>query len=884
MNKLSKSNKDAQSRTERKKQSKKIKKNKMSLGKKILFSIIGFILAIGVGGLGLFAYYASSAPELTNDDLTGSYSSEFVDMNGEVFYTLGGDKREYADADEYPEVMLNAIKAIEDTRFERHIGIDPIGISRAAVGYLTNAGEIVGGGSTITQQLIKWSVFSTDKEDQTLKRKAQEAWLAIQLERQLSKEQIMTLYLNRIHMGSNVYGVATAAEEYYGKDISELELYEAAMFAAMPKAPNYYNPYTEPEIAKERRDLVLDEMVDYGAITQETADENKEIPIDEGLIERKEDPEKLVFDAYISEVIEEVNEKTDYDPYTAGLTIHTNYDPNAQNLLYDVVNSNEYVNFPNDELQTAVTLIDSTSGKLTALIGGRKLEGKGQSLFNRATRNNRSVGSTMKPLSTYGPAIEFNQFSTYHQVVDESYTIGDWTPRNYDRVHKGQMAIREALVDSRNIPTAKIFNEDLDWEKVEGFLEGLGIDVENLSGNSSDGLVRSNAIDGTMTPLELTGAYTAFANEGNYTEPYAVSKIINQDGEETDLTPETTKAMEDYTAYMVTDILKGVIPHYGNQLDIPGYVQAAKTGTSNYSEEEIAEHAIPSGSVPDNWVVGYSPYYTMSVWMGYDQKFKEGHQLKASDGSIRLSRDVYKAAMSQLVSNLERRDWQKPNSVVELSIENGSMPAKYAAENSKNAVKELFVKGSSEIPDKTAEPEFELSAPTGLKARYDAENDTASITWNAVKLPAGLNEDLEYILTINDDENKLEDTEYVFQPEEKEYNISVAIQVGNERGPKSRIQLLIPKSEDEDNNEDIEDDSEDDGEDADDENDNEDNIDNNEDNENNETDDDKDKNDENNENNGGQEENSQEEKPEEVENDRENQDPSEDVEDNPDDE
>ncbi|MDN6731528.1 MAG: transglycosylase domain-containing protein, partial [Atopostipes suicloacalis] len=721
----SKSNKNAQSRAERKKQSKNKNKNKKTLWKKILLGVFGVILAIGVGGLGLFAYYASSAPELTNDDLTGSYSSDFVDMNGDVFYTLGGDKREYAEAQEYPELMLESIKAIEDTRFNDHLGIDPIGISRAALGYLTNAGEIVGGGSTITQQLVKLAVFSTEKADQTLKRKAQEAWLAIQLERQLSKEQIMTLYLNRIHMGSNVYGVATAAEEYYGKHVGDLELHEAAMFAAMPKAPNYYNPYVEPEAAKKRRDLVLDEMVEYGSISQDTADESKEIPVEEGLLERKEDDKALVFDAYVSEVIEEIDKKTDYDPYTAGLTIHTNYDPNAQKLLYDVVNSDEYVNFPNDELQTAVTLVDSTSGKLTALIGGRKAEG--QRLLNRATKNSRSVGSTIKPLSTYGPAIEFNQYSTYHQVIDEKYSIDGYSPRNYDRIFKGQMSIRESLVDSRNVPTAKIFNEDLDHNQVEGFLEGLGVDVSKLSGG--DGLVRSSAINGAMTPLELTGAYSAFANEGNYTEPYAVTKIVNQQGDETDLTPDTNKAMQDYTAYMVTDILKGVIPHYGNQLSIPGYVHAAKTGTSNYSEEEIAEHSIPSGAVPDNWVVGYSPYYTMAVWMGYDRKFDEGNQLKSSDGSIRLARAVYKATMSRLVSNLERRDWQRPSSVVELSIEKGSMPAKLAPEGSENSVSELFVKGSSEIPTETAEPAYELTAPTGLTAKYDPEEDRANISW-----------------------------------------------------------------------------------------------------------------------------------------------------------
>lgn len=799
MKNLSSSNKNAQSRAERKKETrnKKKKQKNPNLWKKIVFGVLGFILLVGIAGLGLFTYYASSAPELTEKDLSGSYSSEFLDMNGEVFHIQGGDKRDFAEADEYPELMQDAIKAIEDTRFDSHLGIDPIGISRAALGYLTNRGEIVGGGSTITQQLIKLSVFSTEKADQTLKRKAQEAWLAIQLEKKLSKEQIMTLYFNRIHMGSNVNGVATAAEEYYGKHVSELELHEAAMFAAMPKAPNYYNPYVDPEAAKKRRDLVLDEMVEYGSITKEAANNAKEIPVDEGLLERKETEKSLVADAYIQTIRDEI-EKTDYDVNTAGLTIYTNYDPDAQKLLYDVINTDEYVQFPNDKLQTAVTLVDSTSGKLKAIIGGRKNEGKGQLLLNRATNDKRGIGSTMKPLSTYGPAIEFNQFSTYHQVIDEKYSVGDWPVNNYDRAYKGQISMRNALVDSRNVPTAKIFNEDLDHGQVENFLTGLGVDVSKLSGG--DGLVRSSAINGEMSPLTLTGAYTAFANGGEYTEPYAVEKIVTQQGEEIDLTPESNKAMEDYTAYMVTDMLKGVIPHYGNQLSIPGYVHAAKTGTTNYTKEEKDEHNLPAGSVPDNWVVGYSPYYTMAVWMGYDNKFEEGSQLKSSDGSIRLSRAVYKAAMSRLVSDLDRRDWERPSSVVELTIEDGSMPAKLAPENSKNKVNELFVKGSSEIPTETAEPAYELTAPTGLTAKYDPEEDEVTISWDAFELHEDLEEELSvsYLLNINGKEEKLSETEYSFSgPQEKTLNISLAISVDGETGPEAKIKLLIPDLEEE---------------------------------------------------------------------------------------
>ena len=519
---MSKSDKDAMSRSDRKKKrnNKKTPK-KQGLWKKVLLGIVGILLAGLVAGVALFATYAARSPEITQEDLTGTYASEYVDMNGTVFFETGGEEREPATFDEYPDVMLDAMMATEDQRFLSHIGIDPIGIGRAALGYVVNR-EIVGGGSTITQQLIKNSVFSTLEEDQTLERKAQEAWLAIQLEQELSKEQIITYYLNKIHMGDNVYGVATAAQEYYGKHVSELELHEAAMLAGMPKAPNYYNPYQNPEAAENRRWVVLEAMVSFGAVTQEEADAAKQIPITENLQERTADPNSLVFDAYRQVVADEVKEKTGFNVETAGLTVYTNYDPAAQEIMFDVANSDDYVNFATDSsqtLQTAMTLIDSTTGQIRGLIGGRDREGALSE--NYATKLQRGVGSTMKPLSTYGPAIEFLQYSTYHQVYDQETDFGDWEVGNYDSRFKGQMSMREALVDSRNIPTARLFTDDLaDYQtEISQFMSNMGIDVSGLNGEGADGLVKSNAINGTMSPLDLAGAYTAFANNGVYTEP-----------------------------------------------------------------------------------------------------------------------------------------------------------------------------------------------------------------------------------------------------------------------------------------------------------------------------------------------------------------------------
>lgn len=785
------------------------KKNRRG-GRKWFKNILLTIILVGIIGLlaggALFAYYASDAPEMTDDDLMGTFSSELLDINGESFYTLGAEQRDFASASDYPDIVKNAFMAIEDQRFESHIGIDPIGISRAAFGFITNRGQIAGGGSTITQQLVKLSVFSTLKEDQTLERKAQEAWLAIQLERQLTKEQILALYLNKIYLSGNVYGVATAAEEFYHKPVQELELHEAALFAGMAQAPNRYNPYENPEAAENRRNVVLSVMAEIDMITEEEAEAAKAIDVQEGLQARKQDEDEnyLVFDGYLRAVLDEVSEKTDFNPYTAGLQIQTNLDMDAQEELFDILNNNERVNFPNEEMQAASSLIDVETGQVTAMIGGRHQEG--QLSTNYATHLDRNVGSTIKPLTTYGPAIEYLQYSTYHQIIDESYSYNGWSPRNYDSQYRGQGSLRDYLVDSRNVPAAKIFNEDLDMAEVEGFLSNLGIDASEL--NSDGGPYPQNAINGQLTPLQLAASFAAFANEGYYTEPYTVSKVITQDGVEYDLTPDTNRAMSDYTAYMITDVLKGVVETSFNRLDIPGLIHAGKTGTTNYTGEQHQQYNIPSNGVPDSWYVGYSRNYSLSVWVGYPNQFDEGNYLTFQDGTRHLPRDVYRSFMTYMHQNLEGQDWIMPDSVVEVEIEDGTNPAKRPGPNTPDTaiVSELFVKGTEPGSDDVS-LEFgeSLEEPSGLSAEYNEETDELIVSWDEYELDS-TEEEVTYLITIDGQSTTTSETEFrLSEPPEGNIEISLAVEAYGNTGPPASITILIARDEEEDDEEDPDD-------------------------------------------------------------------------------
>ncbi|SFC64783.1 penicillin-binding protein 1A [Alkalibacterium subtropicum] len=761
--------------------------------KRIILTFITVFLLVVVAGGALFAYYAASAPELTEDDLVGTFSTDLLDKDGDIFYTLGGENREYAEANEYPDVMTDAMTAIEDQRFYDHMGIDPIGIGRAAIGYVTNQGQIVGGGSTITQQLVKLSVFSTTRADQTLERKAQEAWLALQLERELSKEQIMTLYLNKIHMAGNVYGVATAAEEYYGKPVSELEIHEAALFAGMAKAPNRYSPYANPELAKERRDTVISVMAEEGHITSEEAEQAYDTPIDAGLLELSEaDNNALVIDSYVQRVLDEVTEKTELSPATAGLTIHTNIDTDAQRRVFDVLNSDEYVNYVNDEIQAAVSLVEVDTGKVRALGGGRNTEVlRG---INRSTQI-KATGSTIKPLSTYGPAIEYLEYSTYHQIVDEEYSYPDGTPlRNYDGQYRGQISIREALVDSRNIPTAKIFNEELEMNQVEDFMTHLGIPIDPMSLEGE--LVPSNAISGQMSPLQMASSYAAFANGGQYTEPYTVSKVVTQDGQEINLTPETNQAMSDYTAYMVTDILKDVASNYSNIVGFGNVPQAGKTGTTNFTDEQLSELGYPSDAVPASWYAGYTSNYSLAVWTGYDNN-RDGY-LTFDDGTRLLPRHIYREIMQYVSQDVENSDWQMPSSVTEVTVEDGTDPAQLPGPNTPESerVTELFVEGT-EPTEQSLNYGEELEAPTGLTAEYDEENDELTVNWDDYSL-VNEEEEVTYNLTVGDETTTVTDTSFsMTEPPTGELTITLSVSAYDSTGPDASTTVTVPEPEEE---------------------------------------------------------------------------------------
>ncbi|MGM0212735.1 PBP1A family penicillin-binding protein [Enterococcus sp. AZ109] len=677
MAKKSRSEKRPKKSVKTKKGTAKRSKQKASLPIKILTVIVGFLFLVMLAGVGLFFFYVSDAPELTEKALEAPASSKFFDTSGTEFEDLGAEKREIANADEIPQELDDAIVSIEDRRFFDHNGIDPIRIVGSVIHNLRS--DTIQGGSTLTQQLIKLSYFSTESSDQTLERKAQEAWLALKLEREKSKQDILTYYINKVYMANGVYGMKTAAETYYGRPMNELTIAEVALLAGLPQAPSAYDPYLHADAAKERRDTVLYTMLENNKITQAEYDEAVASDVQAGLQPLETNNEdRRISDNYMKEVIAEVERKTGKNVYTDGLEIYTNLDMDAQKQLYDIVNSDQYIQYPDDELQVAATLVDVNTGKVTAQIGGRNIAADVSLGNNLAVSTNRDFGSTVKPLTDYGPAIEYLQKSTGTYIQDAPYNYpGTKTPvMNWDNSYYGNITLRQALYDSRNVPAVKLFDE-VGANRVSEFLGKLGIKYENIqlsNAISSNTQTLDNTEYGVSTE-KMAAAYAAFANGGTYFEPQYVSRIVYPDGTEQTFQSEGEKAMETYTAYMITDILKDVITRgTGTNARIPSLIQAGKTGTSNYTDDELAQITRYGSVSPDVTFTGYTTNYALSVWTGYNEKLKP-----ITTQSDMIASSVYRELMQYVSAGVPNVDWDFPDDVVRIG-------------------NELYVKGATDIP------------------------------------------------------------------------------------------------------------------------------------------------------------------------------------------
>ena len=572
---------------------KKPVKKKSSWKRSFWLFFILFILIVAGAGCGFLGATMSSLPDVAN--VKPAASSQIYDANGDLITTVHSEEnRVPVKLATIPKKLQNAFIATEDNRFYSHHGIDPIGILRAVWVNIVHSG-VSEGGSTITQQLARNAFLS---QDRTFKRKISEALLALKIEQHYTKDEILEMYMNQIYFGQGAYGVQSAAHVYFGKDASQLTLAQAALIAGLPQSPNYYSPFNDLEASKKRQAVVLGQMVKYGYITQEQADEARQADL--GLVAKQEQThEKSNASYFINYVIAQVSEKYGDDAiYKDGLKIYTTLDMDAQNAAVAAMqNLPNYYTDSNGlhQPQGAIVAMNPHNGYIMAMVGGR-----GDDAFNRATQAERQPGSAMKPF-VYLAAIQSGK--TPGSIVDDSpVTFGNWSPKNYENDFVGSITYRYALQHSRNIPAVKIADE-VGMSKIIDLAKKMGIttltDEDNNLSTALGGLTHG------VTPLEMVQAYGVLANGGIKVQPTAIVKIVDRNGqvvEENSI--QEKRVVDEKDAAIITDMLESVINGGTGGNAAIGRPAAGKTGTTDDEK--------------DAWFVGYTPDLVAAVWIGDD--------------------------------------------------------------------------------------------------------------------------------------------------------------------------------------------------------------------------------------------------------------------------
>ena len=701
------------------------KRNKRRL-RTLLLVFIGGIVFVIVSMIVFYFYIAHNAPNFSPEALFVSEPSVLIDINGNEYAKLGNEKRVIVDYEDLPEVLIDAIVATEDSKFFVHNGVDWARFLKASAQQLL--GHDGGGASTLTMQISKNSY--TSKEATGIKgiiRKFTDVYISTsKIEPKYSKEEIFEFYVNSYFLGNNSYGVEQASLTYFGKSSKDLNLAEAAMIAGLFQAPGKYNPYTNPEATEKRRKTVLYLMYHHGYINQKEYDIALSMTVDK-IVKPKEVNENgevssdNKYQAFIDIVANEVEDKTGYSPYTTSMEIYTTLDPSKQDYLDSIIDGSNY-SWENDVVQTGIAVTDINSGAIVAISGGRNYAPMG---FNRATDLNKQIGSTAKPLYDYGPAIEYDNWSTYQALVDEPITYSNGVQiNNWDGGYKGFMTMREALAQSRNIPALKTFKHN-NKQNVATFVKGLGLHPE-------ESLHEAHSIGGYNgeNPLSMAAAYASFGNGGYYIKPYSFTKLVYKDTEEVYTNPiEKSTAMSAETAYMISDMLvttgKQAMGRYAN---INGVEYAAKTGTTNFSEEKKAELGLSNtNAINDYWVVGFNTQYAIAVWYGYDTTTKEYYNSLNSAQHERLFQAVGNGIFTT------NNKFSMPSGVVAVEVElecpEAMLPSAYTPSNLRRT--ELFVRGTE--PTNVSTRFAKLSDVSNLSANNTG--NVVNITWNAASTP-----------------------------------------------------------------------------------------------------------------------------------------------------
>ncbi|WP_455486077.1 transglycosylase domain-containing protein [Gemella sp.] len=568
----------------------------------------------------LFARELKDVPDITQANLQDPLSSEIYDKNLNLIATVGAEKREYVSINDIPKNITEAVLTTEDSRFQSHIGIDPIRLIKAVlVNIRSNSAQQ--GASTITQQVVKNSLLTSDK---SLQRKIQEAYLSLKLENRYTKDDIMEMYMNKIYYSDGQYGVKTAAKYFYNKELDQLTLPQVALLTGMPQQPILYNPYDYPKQAKERRDTVLYALLSNNKITEDEYNNAVNTPITDGIIEKTKEERanqhsyNPKFAAYIDQITKELKENQNFenikDPLSMGLKIYTNLNPELQIYVQDMLD-NQSAPMRRHASQAAISVLDTKTGLVEAIGGGKNYKAGG---YNYAVDARVQPGSSIKPLIDYAPGIEYYGWDSQTTFSDTPYQIAgtNFYIQNWDRLYHGTVPMSRALAWSYNIPAVRAF-ETVGYERAKHFAEKLDIPVTKDEPTTAIG----GNVDGVST-LQMAGAFASFGNKGYFNKPSTIVKVFNANGKEfPNIKAEPIKAMSEETAYLMTNVLKGVLTSNGLAPNgkVANFDMAGKSGSSTFDDSAYYNYGIDVvNSTKDSWMIGYTTDYTVAVWQGAD--------------------------------------------------------------------------------------------------------------------------------------------------------------------------------------------------------------------------------------------------------------------------
>ena len=712
---------------------KKKKGNKKNIILIVLISI-GIIIASAV--LAFALYIIITSPDFVAQELYTKEPTVLYDKNGDELARIGNENVELVTYSDLPQVLVDALIATEDSRFFQHNGFDAARFIRASLGQL--AGQDDGRSSTISMQVIKntyTSIVSTGIKG--IIRKFTDIYMAVfKLEASYTKEEIIEFYLNSQWLGggstnyASINGVEQGSQYFFGKSVSDLTLAEASLLVGMFNAPDAYNPYTNPDLASQRRSTVLSLMVRHGYITEEEKEFAEAIPVQSLLADHSLEDNSDTYQAFIDFVLLQVQEETGDNPRQVPMEIYTTLDPNIQETLH-LLETGQLYEFVNDTVQFGMAVTDVENGAVLALSGGRNYVAMGT---NRAVGPeysgiSRQPGSAAKIIFDYGPYIEYLNGSTGTLFIDQPWEYtGGGSIVNADRSYWGELTMRRALVNSRNVPAIQAFQQveaEVGIDKIAEFAHSLGIDF-------GDDLYESAGLggfDGT-NPLSMSAAYAAFGRGGIYIEPYSFTKVIYLETEEEWNYPvEQVRAMSEETAYMITDILVDAgVSGVGGRFSISGTDVAAKGGTSTIDAASADALGIPRSATPNHWNITYSPDYSIALWYGYDRN-DQGYLTTGSGNSARTS--IMSAVAKRIYETNSR--FEQPSGVVSATIELGTYPLQLASDHTPSNLKstELFKSGYE--PTEVSTRYSTLENPTNGSSTFDGT--TIRISWDPIDTP-----------------------------------------------------------------------------------------------------------------------------------------------------